>query len=144
MVPAIAALAMLASTQQASAANVCSSSLVHILFDDGQNQCITFTGSSPTASTAFQTGNAATIFGGASMGIRIGNFAGYAQIGGNALFPNATTYSAAATGEIFDAITPSGGGAPGTHYTLVVPFHVTGSYRGILTLSFMASSRRSA
>ena len=141
MVPAIAALAMLASTQQASAANVCSSSVVHILFDDGQNQCITFTGSSPTASTAFQTGNAATIFGGASMGIRIKNFAGYAQIG-NMLPANATTYFSQAKGSSYDAITSSGGA--GTHYTLVVPFHVTGSYRGILTLSFMASSRRSA
>ena len=129
MVPAIVALAMLASTQQASAANVCSSSLVHILFDDGTSTCnSSTTGSLAPATTQFSKGTP-ELSGEASMAMGTGSFGGLAEIGGNKLLPNSTTFFSKAEGSSYDAITPSGGTGAGTPYALVVPFHVTGSYR---------------
>jgi hypothetical protein len=122
---ALPVLAMIAFTQQATATTICSSSVVHILFDDGISQCTDATG---TATSAFSKGSSATISGDASLGIRIGAFSGLAQIGGATLIPNSTTYFAEAIGLTNDVITPTGPGPVGTHFTLVVPFHLTGAF----------------
>jgi PEP-CTERM motif-containing protein len=123
---ALPVLAMLAFIQQATATTICSSSVVHILFDDGATQCTDATG---TATSAFSKGSSATLSGDASLGIRIGAFSGFAQIGGATLIPNSTTYFADAIGLTNDAVTPTGPVAVGTHLTLVVPFHLTGAFR---------------
>ena len=119
---ALAVMAMFASAPKAGAGFVCSSSTVHILFDSGSSECV---GASGTADTSISYGTPA-LAGDASMAIRVGQFSGYAHIGGDHLVPNAVTFSASATGQISDVLTPLGA-ANGTPLTLLIPFHVTGA-----------------
>jgi len=67
------------------------------------------------------------IFQQASMNIAAGGFRAFASTSSQVLGPTGLTYTAKAQGTIQDSITPVGGGAAGTRYTVVLPLHLTGA-----------------